>query len=91
MQDRIQRILRENGVSIVSPINTYIEAGVNIGPDTTIQPFTFIGRDSSIGRDCTIGPFAVVPRNSLVPEGMTIAGNLSPETANLQTGPDRHG
>jgi bifunctional UDP-N-acetylglucosamine pyrophosphorylase/glucosamine-1-phosphate N-acetyltransferase len=92
MQDRIQRILRENGVSIVSPINTYIEAGVSIGPDTVIEPFTFIGRDSSIGGDCTIGPFAVVPRNSLVPEGSSVAGNLSPETANLlQTGPDRHG
>jgi bifunctional UDP-N-acetylglucosamine pyrophosphorylase / glucosamine-1-phosphate N-acetyltransferase len=37
--------LRESGVTIVSGINTYIEAGVSIGPDTVIQPFTFIGRE----------------------------------------------
>jgi bifunctional UDP-N-acetylglucosamine pyrophosphorylase/glucosamine-1-phosphate N-acetyltransferase len=87
MQERIQRTLRENGVSIVSPVNTYIEAGVSIGPDTTVQPFSFIGRDTNIGAECTIGPFAVVPRESIVPEGTTIAGNVSPETAALlQTG-----
>jgi bifunctional UDP-N-acetylglucosamine pyrophosphorylase/glucosamine-1-phosphate N-acetyltransferase len=87
MEERIQRSLRENGVSIVSPINTYIEADVTIGPETTIQPFSFVGRDTNIGADCTIGPFAVVPRESIVPEGATIAGNVSPETASLlQTG-----
>jgi bifunctional UDP-N-acetylglucosamine pyrophosphorylase/glucosamine-1-phosphate N-acetyltransferase len=86
MQDRIQRSLRDSGVSIVSPINTYIEAGVNIGTDTTIQPFTFIGRGASIGAECTVGPFASVPRESIVPEGTTVAGNISPETARLTEG-----
>src|SRR3954467_9316962 len=59
MQCRIQRELMANGVGIVSPSNTYIEAGVTIGKDSTLQPFTFIGRDSKIGFECTIGPFAV--------------------------------
>ena len=59
MQERIQRILREKPARRSSaPINTYIESGVTIGPDSVIHPFTFIGRDSRIGRDCTIGPFA---------------------------------
>ncbi|HSU66539.1 MAG TPA: NTP transferase domain-containing protein [Tepidisphaeraceae bacterium] len=83
MQDRIQRRLRANGVTISSGINTYIESGVTVGPDTTIHPFTFIGRDSSIGADCVIGPFASLPRESLVPEGASIAGNLSMETTKL--------
>jgi bifunctional UDP-N-acetylglucosamine pyrophosphorylase/glucosamine-1-phosphate N-acetyltransferase len=83
MQERIQRILRESGVTIVSPINSYIEADVSIGTDSVVQPFSFIGRDSSIGAECVIGPFAVVPRESIVPEGTTIAGNVSPETATL--------
>lgn len=87
MQDRIQRGLRENGVTIVSPTGIYIEAGAAIGPDSTVQPFSFIGRDANIGADCTVGPFAVVPRESIVPDGSTIAGNVSPETATLlQTG-----
>jgi bifunctional UDP-N-acetylglucosamine pyrophosphorylase/glucosamine-1-phosphate N-acetyltransferase len=75
MQDRIQRQLRESGVTIVSGLNTYIEADVNIGPDTVIHPFSYIGRDSSIGTDCTIGPFAMVPRESIVPEGAAVARN----------------
>jgi bifunctional UDP-N-acetylglucosamine pyrophosphorylase/glucosamine-1-phosphate N-acetyltransferase len=83
MQDRIQRRLRTNGVSIVSGVNTYIESGVSIGPDTTVHPFTFIGRDSSIGADCTIGPFAMLPRQSLVPESSTISGNIAMETTKL--------
>jgi bifunctional UDP-N-acetylglucosamine pyrophosphorylase/glucosamine-1-phosphate N-acetyltransferase len=83
MQERIQQTLIESGVSIVSPINSYIEADVAIGPDSIVQPFSFIGRDSSIGAECVIGPFAIVPRESIVPEGTTVAGNVSPETATL--------
>ncbi len=83
MQDRIQRRLRESGVTIVTSESIYIEDGANIAADTVIQPFSFIGRDSSIGADCTIGPFASVPRNSIVPEGTTISGNISAETTVL--------
>ena len=86
MQERIQRALLDSGVSIVSPVNTYIESGVTIGPDTVIQPHTFIGRDSSIGSDCVIGPFACVPRESIVPEGATVAGNVSADNAVLSQG-----
>jgi bifunctional UDP-N-acetylglucosamine pyrophosphorylase/glucosamine-1-phosphate N-acetyltransferase len=81
MQDRIQRTLREAGVSIPSPDNTYIEAGVTAGTDTAILPFSYVGAGSTIGADCTIGPFAVLPPNSIVPDGATVAGNVSPETA----------
>lgn len=81
MQDRIQRRLREAGVTIVSSEKTYIEDGASIGPDTVVHPFVFVGRDASIGANSVIGPFAVVPRESVVPEGSTIAGNVSPQTA----------
>jgi bifunctional UDP-N-acetylglucosamine pyrophosphorylase/glucosamine-1-phosphate N-acetyltransferase len=76
MQERIQRALRDSGVTIVSGINTYVEANVNIGPDTVIHPFTFIGRGSTVGGDCVIGPFACLPASSIVAEGMTVAGQL---------------
>jgi len=84
MQERIHRVLRDGGVTIVSSAGTYIEAGVTIGADTVIEPFVFIGRDSSIGGECCLGPFACIPRQSIVPEGTTIAGNVSPETAMLE-------
>ena len=76
MQDRIQRQLRQNGVTIVSGINTYIEAGTTVGADTVIRPYTWIGRDSTIGAECTIGPFACVPAESIVPEGTAVTGNV---------------
>jgi bifunctional UDP-N-acetylglucosamine pyrophosphorylase/glucosamine-1-phosphate N-acetyltransferase len=84
MQDRIQRHHRESGVTIVNSDSTYIEDGVTIDADTTIHPLTFIGRDSSIGADCVIGPFAVVPREGIVPEGTTLAGNITPDSATLK-------
>jgi bifunctional UDP-N-acetylglucosamine pyrophosphorylase/glucosamine-1-phosphate N-acetyltransferase len=75
MQERIQAGLREQGVTIVNGINTYIEAGVSIGTDTVVEPFTFIGRQSTIGGDCVIGPFACLPPGSIVPEGTRVSGN----------------
>ncbi|MDW8262096.1 MAG: NTP transferase domain-containing protein [Phycisphaerales bacterium] len=76
MQRRIQKQVREGGVTIVNGDQTYIEAGVTVGMDTVIHPFSYIGRDSAIGAECVIGPFAFVPRNSIVPEGTTLSGNL---------------
>jgi bifunctional UDP-N-acetylglucosamine pyrophosphorylase / glucosamine-1-phosphate N-acetyltransferase len=83
MQERIQRKLREAGVTIVNGFSTYIEDNVAIGSDTVIHPFTFIGRDSSIGTQCVIGPFASLPRNSIVPGETTVAGNATAENATL--------
>jgi bifunctional UDP-N-acetylglucosamine pyrophosphorylase/glucosamine-1-phosphate N-acetyltransferase len=86
MQERIHRRIRASGVTITSSETTYIEAGVIVGQDTVIRPFSYIGRDAQLGRESVIGPFAMVPRNSIVPDGTTLAGNVSPETATLQTG-----
>ncbi|HWE02556.1 MAG TPA: NTP transferase domain-containing protein [Tepidisphaeraceae bacterium] len=79
MQERIQRKLLESGVTIVSGMNTYVQAGVRVGQDTIIRPFTFIGRDSAIGSGCVIGPFAHVPPESIIPEGTTLQGRPSAE------------
>jgi bifunctional UDP-N-acetylglucosamine pyrophosphorylase/glucosamine-1-phosphate N-acetyltransferase len=83
MQERIQRKLRSDGVTIVNGFNTYIEDNVAIGSDSMVYPFTFIGRDSSIGPRCVIGPFASLPRQSIVPGETTVAGNASAENAVL--------
>jgi bifunctional UDP-N-acetylglucosamine pyrophosphorylase/glucosamine-1-phosphate N-acetyltransferase len=77
LQERIQRQHRESGVTIVSGVNTYIEADVTMGPDTVVHPFSFVGRGASIGPECVIGPFGVVPRESIVPEGTTVIRNVS--------------
>jgi bifunctional UDP-N-acetylglucosamine pyrophosphorylase/glucosamine-1-phosphate N-acetyltransferase len=53
------RILRRHmlaGVTIVDPASTFIDAAVEIGQDTVIEPFTVIEGQSTIGVDCRIGP-----------------------------------
>lgn len=71
-----QRICRQhmlNGVSIIDPLSTWIDADVVIGPDTVIAPHTqlhgatVIGAHAQIGPDCTlrdvqVGDNAVVLR-----------------------------
>jgi len=58
MQQRIQRHLMEDGVTIVDPDNTWIDARAKIGQDTVIEPFTYIHGEVIIGQGCRIGPFA---------------------------------
>ncbi|MHC4753002.1 MAG: bifunctional UDP-N-acetylglucosamine diphosphorylase/glucosamine-1-phosphate N-acetyltransferase GlmU [Planctomycetota bacterium] len=58
MQRRIQRRLMENGVTIVDPDNTWIDARAHIEQDTVIEPFTYIHGEVRIGNGCRIGPFA---------------------------------
>ncbi len=76
MQDRIQAALVEAGVTVVDPDNTWIEADVSIGRDTTIFPFTFIGREATIGSGCRIGPFAHVGATVTIEDGAEL-GNSS--------------
>ncbi len=58
MQQRIHREHQLNGVTIVDPGNTYIEAGVEIGQDTVIYPGTFLRGKTIIGQECVVGPHA---------------------------------
>lgn len=44
------------GVTIVDPGTTFIDAGVTIAPDATIHPFTFLEGATTIGAGAEIGP-----------------------------------
>lgn len=73
MQRRIQQVMMENGVTIVDPDNTWIDARAQIGQDTVIEPFTYIHGPVRIGRACRIGPFAFL-RNETVIENDVVLG-----------------
>jgi len=73
MQDRIQRRLMVQGVTIVDPPNTWIDARAQIGQDTVIYPFSYIHGRVSIGRFCSIGPFAYL-RDGTVLEDDVVVG-----------------
>jgi bifunctional UDP-N-acetylglucosamine pyrophosphorylase/glucosamine-1-phosphate N-acetyltransferase len=56
MQRRILERLMEDGVTIVDPDSTFIDAGVSVGQDTSIEPFSVIKGKTEIGSGCRIGP-----------------------------------
>ena len=56
MRKRINLDHMRNGVTLIDPDNTYIEADVEIGQDTIVYPGSVIKSGSKIGQDCVIGP-----------------------------------
>lgn len=65
LRRRIQRHHMLAGVTLVSPETIVIDAGVEIGPDTTILPFTYLQAGTKIGTGCQIGPNATL-RNATI-------------------------
>ena len=73
MQHRIQARLMDDGVTIVDPANTWIDARAKIGQDTVIEPFTYIHGEVRIGDGCRVGPFAYL-RDGAVLENDVVLG-----------------
>lgn len=65
MQERINNMHMRNGVTLIDPLNTYIDSEVVIGSDTIIYPGTMLSGKTTIGYGCHIGPQTEIT-NSLV-------------------------
>ena len=59
-QRRIHERLMLAGVTIVDPAATVIDAGVEVGQDTVIAPFTSLLGATRIGSGCSVGPLATL-------------------------------
>jgi bifunctional UDP-N-acetylglucosamine pyrophosphorylase/glucosamine-1-phosphate N-acetyltransferase len=59
-QGRIHENLMRSGVSIINPLAAVIDAGVEIGQDSVIAPFSSLHGATRIGERCTIGPNATL-------------------------------
>jgi len=75
MQQRINRKLMLEGVSIIGPDSSFINFGVKIGIDTVIYPFTVIENDVRIGKRCQVGPFAHLREGTRI-EDDVVVGNF---------------
>jgi bifunctional UDP-N-acetylglucosamine pyrophosphorylase / glucosamine-1-phosphate N-acetyltransferase len=78
-----RRILDElmlAGVTIVDLASTFVDAGVRVGMDTTIAPFTTLLGRTVIGENCTIGPHSVL-RDSTVGDECTVLASWLEEAA----------
>lgn len=60
MQERINQRFMRSGVSLVSPGSIFIEKGVVVGSDTTIQGNCYLTGSTVVGKGCEIGPFCVL-------------------------------
>ena len=84
LRDRTRRRLMLAGVTLVDPASTFIDATVEVGPDTTILPGVHLQGRTTVGRDCRIGPNAVI-RDSTVAANVEI-GSSTIEEATIAEG-----
>lgn len=58
--DRKLRRLALAGVTIEDPSNTYVDVGVEVGPQSTLRPMTMLEGSTRVGSGCSIGPSALL-------------------------------
>lgn len=54
---RLVALMRE-GVTVIDPTTTFVDAEVEVGRDTTLYPFTILEGATRVGARCRIGPGA---------------------------------
>ena len=75
MRQWINRGHMLNGVSMMDPASTYIEAGVVIGKDTTIMPNTYLHGNTVIGEGNVIGPNTII-RDTIIGNGCKVLASV---------------
>lgn len=83
---RILHRLMMDGVTIIDPLNTYIDRDVDIGADSVVFPGTIIEGKCRLGDNCHIGPYtrlkdvqageSVTIQNSIILES-TVGNNVN--------------
>lgn len=71
LKHKINELHMHNGVTIIDPDHTYIDADVEIGTDTVIYPNVYIEGETKIGSHVTILPNSFL-RNAIIHDAVTI-------------------
>ncbi len=71
MRMRKARDLMAQGVTIFRPETCVIDQDVQVGPDTTIEPFVQLLGATTIGEDCRIRSYSILS-NSRIGNGVTV-------------------
>ena len=79
------RQLMSEGVTIFYPQTCVIDSDVEIGPDTTIEPFVQILGKTRIGSDCHIRSYSVI-NNSVIGDSVLIRPGCVLEEARVANG-----
>lgn len=92
MRARIAESHMRNGVTIVDPTTTYIDASVEIGQDARIEPWTVLSGATVIAQDAVIGPQAQI-RDSRIGPRTTVWASIveaSEVAEDVEIGPYSH-
>ncbi len=75
LRSRVNAELMSQGVTLVDPDTTYVEAGVQVGRDTVIQPNTHLQGRTIIGARCEIGPNSII-RDSVIGDDCRVLASV---------------
>ena len=92
LRDRTNSRWMLDGVTIIDPATTYIDADVTIGMDTVIQPNTMLHGRTVVGSDCEIGPNSVISDSEIGERCHIVASVIEESTvhADVSIGPFSH-
>ena len=65
MRRRLLEALMLSGVTVTDADTTFVDAGVTVGQDTVLEPFTILRRGAVIGEECRIGPYADIGESQI--------------------------
>jgi bifunctional UDP-N-acetylglucosamine pyrophosphorylase / glucosamine-1-phosphate N-acetyltransferase len=75
-QARILDRLALDGVTVVDPVATHVDADVTVGQDTTIEPGCVLRGATAIGTGCTIGPYTTTVDARIGDEATVLRAHL---------------
>jgi len=84
-RERKRRQLMRDGVTLVKPETITVDAAVEIGVDTVIEPFAQILGNTKIGADCTVGACSIV-QDSVIEDGVEVGACTMVVTAHVGSG-----
>ncbi|HHT9119629.1 MAG TPA: NTP transferase domain-containing protein [Candidatus Hypogeohydataceae bacterium YC41] len=68
--------LMDNGVTVLAPVNTFVEEGAEIGEGTVLYPFIYISKGVIVGKGCRIGSFVYLKDGTRLGDGTEIGPDL---------------
>jgi bifunctional UDP-N-acetylglucosamine pyrophosphorylase / glucosamine-1-phosphate N-acetyltransferase len=93
----LERLMRA-GVTITDPATTYVDADVEVGQDTVLEPLTFLEAGTRVGARCRLGPNArlvacAVGDDATISQTVAISSTIGPRAvvgpfASLRPGSD---
>ena len=92
MRQQINEHWMLEGVTMLDPNSTFIDASVELGQDTVLYPNTVLLGQSKVGSGCAIGPGAVV-QDSVIGDGCKVIASFLEDSTleeSVEIGPFSH-